>query len=133
MREPVRDKGRLLHIQEAISTILERAEGMNFEELTKDKIEFAGIVYYTMIIGEAAYKLSRRFVTTYHKVDWDVIANMRHHLVHGYYRVNARDVWDVIQSDLKPLQEQVTELLQTIDWDTWEQQDIQSPYKENIS
>jgi uncharacterized protein with HEPN domain len=106
MREPLRDKSRLLHIQDAIKTILERAEGLTFEDLTKDKIVFGGIVYYTMIIGEAAYKLSRDFVATYKQVDWDVIANMRHHLVHGYYQVNAQDVWDVIQADLKPLQEQ---------------------------
>ena len=122
MREPLRDKGRLLHIQEAIQTILERTQGQSFESLTKDKIVFGGIVYYTMIIGEAAYKLSRDFVATYNQVDWDVIANMRHHLVHGYYQVNAQDVWDVIQSDLKPLQEQVTELLESVDWEEWENQ-----------
>lgn len=120
MREPIRDKSRLLHIQDAIKTILERAEGLSFEDLTKDKIVFGGIVYYTMIIGEAAYKLSRDFVATYRQVDWDVIANMRHHLVHGYYQVNAQDVWDVIQADLKPLQEQVTELLESVDWEEWE-------------
>lgn len=120
MREPPRDKGRLLHIQEAIKTILERAQGQTFESLTKDKIVFGGIVYYTMIIGEAAYKLSRDFVATYNQVDWDVIANMRHHLVHGYYQVNAKDVWDVIQFDLKPLQDQVTQLLESIDWEEWE-------------
>ena len=120
MREPIRDKSRLLHIQDAIKTILERAEGLSFEDLTKDKIVFGGIVYYTMIIGEAAYKLSRDFVATYRQVDWDVIANMRHHLVHGYYQVNAQDVWDVIKADLKPLQEQVTELLESVDWEEWE-------------
>ena len=120
MREPLKDKGRLLHIQEAIKTILERAQGQTFESLTKDKIVFGGIVYYTMIIGEAAYKLSRDFVATYNQVDWAVIANMRHHLVHGYYQVNAKDVWDVIQSDLKPLQNQVTQLLESIDWEEWE-------------
>ena len=120
MREPIRDKSRLLHIQDAIKTILERAEGLTFEDLTKDKIVFGGIVYYTMIIGEAAYKLSRDFVATYRQVDWDVIANMRHHLVHGYYQVNAQDVWDVIQADLKPLQEQVTKLLDSVDWEEWQ-------------
>ena len=122
MREPLRDKGRLLHIKEAITTILERAQGQTFESLTKDKIVFGGIVYYNMIIGEAAYKLSRDFVATYTQVDWDAIANMRHHLVHGYYQVNAKDVWDVIQFDLKPLQNQVTQLLESIDWEEWENQ-----------
>jgi len=120
MREPIRDKHRLLHIQDAINTILERTEGMTYDALVSDKIQFGGIVYYTMIIGEASYKLSREFVKTFPEVEWDVIANMRHHIVHGYYQVNPKDIWDVIQHDIQPLKEQVEDLLSTIDWDEWE-------------
>ena len=124
MREPLRDKGRLLHIQNAIDTILERTEKMTFEDLTADKILFGGIVYYTMIIGEASYKLSKGFKEKFHQTDWEIIANMRHHLVHGYYQVNALDVWNVIQHDLIPLKEQVAQYLSETDWDSWEQQDF---------
>ena len=53
MREPLKDKNRLEHIINAIDIILQRAEGMVFEDLTADRIVFAGMVYYTMIIGEA--------------------------------------------------------------------------------
>ena len=125
MREPLRDRHRLLHILDAINTILERAEGMSYESLISDKIQFGGIVYYTMIIGEASYKLSRAFVKTYPQAEWDVIANMRHHIVHGYYQVNPKDVWSVIQNDLKPLKEHVENLLTTIDWDVREKTVIQ--------
>ncbi|MBQ8126882.1 MAG: DUF86 domain-containing protein [Prevotella sp.] len=92
---------------------------LSYEELTSDKLLFGGVVYYTMVIGEAAYKLSRPFVARYQDVEWDVIANMRHHLVHGYYQVNAKDVWDVLQNDLTPLREQIAHLLETIDWEEW--------------
>ena len=59
MREPLKDKNRLEHIISAIDIILERAEKMTLEELTADKMLYGGIVYHTMIIGEAAYKLSQ--------------------------------------------------------------------------
>ena len=126
MREPIRDKHRLLHILDAINTIMERAKSMTYEELVSDKIQFGGIVYYTMIIGEASYKLSRKFVNAYPQVEWDVIANMRHHIVHGYYQVNPKDVWTVIQYDLQPLKIQVEQLLSSIDWDEWEKQDTEA-------
>ncbi len=58
MREPIRDKNRLQHILQAIDTILDRIDGVAFEDLINDKMLFGGIVYYTLIIGEAAYKLS---------------------------------------------------------------------------
>ena len=77
-----------------------------------------------MIIGEASYKLSRAFVKTYPQAEWDVIANMRHHIVHGYYQVNPIDVWYVIQNDLQPLKAQIEYLLSSIDWDDWEKKCI---------
>ena len=61
MREPLKDRNRLDHILNAIDTILEKAKGLTFEGLTSDKILFGGIVYYTMVIGEAAYHLSKPF------------------------------------------------------------------------
>ena len=122
MREPIRDKGRLLHIIDAIDTILERTKEMTYEDLVADKVIFGGIVYYTMIIGEASYKLSRLFKETFTDTNWDVIANMRHHIVHGYYQVNPTDVWYVIQNDLQPLKEQVEIILTDTNWNDWEKQ-----------
>ena len=58
MREPLKDRTRLEHILAAIDTILEKSNGLTYESLTSDKILFAGIVYYTMVIGEASYYLS---------------------------------------------------------------------------
>ena len=124
MREPIRDKHRLLHIQDAIDIILEHTAGMSYVEFIADKVQLGGIIYYTMIIGEASYKLSRAFIKTYPQVEWDVIANMRHHIVHGYYQVNPKDVWTVIQQDLQPLKEQIEQLLSTINWDEWEKSEI---------
>ena len=120
MRERLKDKNRLEHIQNAIDTILERVEGMDYDTFKSDKILYGGIVYYTMIIGEAAYKLSPQFVQAYTEVAWQDIADMRHHLVHGYYQVDSSIVWAVVQHDLKPLRQQIDNLLSNIKWEEWE-------------
>ena len=119
MREPLKDKSRLEHIVSAIDTIMERANGLTYEKLTADKILFGGIVYYTMIIGEAAYFLSKPFKEKYNQTEWDKITKMRHNLVHGYYQVDPDVVWSVIQDDLSPLREQVMRYLNEVDWETW--------------
>lgn len=105
----------------AIDTILQRTSGLTLEELTADKILFGGIIYYTMIIGEAAYKLSRDFVNQHTEMPWQDIADMRHHLVHGYYQVDSHIVWAVIQNDLQPLREQIVKYLTDTNWEQWEQ------------
>ncbi|MBO5624671.1 MAG: DUF86 domain-containing protein [Prevotella sp.] len=120
MRERLKDKNRLEHIKKAIDTILDRVEGMDYDTFKSDKILYGGIVYYTMIIGEAAYKLSPQFVSAYTEIAWQDIADMRHHLVHGYYQVDSSIVWAVVQHDLKPLRSQIDNLLSIVDWEEWE-------------
>ena len=122
MREPIRDKSRLEHIINAIDTIMERADGMTYASLVADKILFGGIVYYTMIIGEATYKLSKEFVAAHPQTNWQEIADMRHHLVHGYYQVDSTIIWEVIQHNLKPLREEIVRYLLETDWEEWEKQ-----------
>ena len=108
------------HILAAIDTILEKSNGLTYESLTSDKILFAGIVYYTMVIGEASYYLSKAFTEKYNETDWLQITRMRHNLVHGYYQVDPDVVWSVLQHDLLPLREQVTRYLAETNWEEWE-------------
>lgn len=125
MRERIKDKNRLQHIIESIDTILQRTEGLSYEDFSSDKMLFGGIVYYTLIIGEAAYKLTKPFTELNPQVNWQEIADMRHHLVHGYYQVDSTIVWAVVQNDLKPLREQVAFILANTDWEQWEQTEDQ--------
>ena len=120
MREPLKDRERLEHILNAIDVILDKSQNLTYESLTADKVQFGGIVYYTLIIGEAAYNLTKVFKRKYSTTNWTEIERMRHNLVHGYYNVDPEIVWSVIQNDLHPLRQQVSRYLAEIDWDAWE-------------
>ena len=124
MREQPKDRNRLLHIVDAIDTILERCNGMTRVELTADKVLFGGLVYHTMIIGEAAYNLTKVFCKLNPETPWLQIAKMRHNLAHGYYQVDPDIVWSVIQNDLEPLREQVNRYLTDTDWEEWEKKEV---------
>ena len=97
---------------------------MKREDLTADKVLFGGIVYHTMIIGEAGYNLTKAFCKAHPETPWLQIAKMRHNLAHGYYQVDADIVWSVIQHDLQPLREQVARYLDEMDWDEWEKNEV---------
>ena len=121
MRDRIKDKNRLEHILNAIDTIQSRTAGFTFDDLTADKVFFAGIVYFTMIIGEAAYMLTSEFREQHSDLPWDQIVSMRHHIVHGYYQVDESIVWEVIQNDLEPLRQHITRILSETDWSEWEE------------
>ena len=122
MREPVRDRERLQHIIEAADTIMEHTKGVSFETFLSDKLLYGALIYYTMVIGEAGYKLSHEFTDKYNDTPWSDIVGMRHHIVHGYYKVDNRVVWNIITNDIPALRVRVQKYLDEIDWANWEAQ-----------
>ena len=96
---------------DAIDTILQRASGMTIEDLYADKVLYGGLAYYTMIIGEAAYMLTKEFKDSHPVTPWRQIEGMRHHIVHGYFQVQKDMLWNVIDNDLQSLKEQIKQYL----------------------
>ena len=96
MRERIKDVGRLKHILDAINTLMEQKDRYTFDVVATDPILFYGFVKHVEIIGEAVYMLTKEFRAEHTEVDWDVIEGMRHVLVHGYYQIRPRQLWNTI-------------------------------------
>lgn len=111
MREKPKDKGRLLHILEAIDNLFEFTDGLSFEEYKSDKILRFAVIKNLEIVGEAAYLLSKEFKAEHAEVEWEAVIYMRHVLVHGYYQIRDEIVWATIQTDLQPLKEKIESYL----------------------
>lgn len=103
MRERIRDKERLLHIQSAINVLMERKDTHTFEEVVSDPIIFYGYVKHIEIIGEAVYMLTKEYREAHNEVNWDDIERMRHVLVHGYYKIRPDQLWETVQTDIPEL------------------------------
>ena len=124
MREPLKDRTRLEHIVESIDNIFSFTNSKSADDLSVDKMLFYAVVKNIEIIGEAAYMLTKAFRHLHPETPWEFIAKMRHVLVHDYYQINAKEVYKVIQNDLRSLREQVTRYLAETDWDEWEKNEI---------
>ena len=75
---------------------------------------FGAVAYYTMMIGEAAYMLTKEFKDSHPATPWRQIEGMRHHIVHGYSQIRKDMLWNVIENDLQPLKEQIEQYLSEI-------------------
>lgn len=114
MREPIRDKERLLHINDAINLIIE-GTSTKINDIEEGSLEYFGIVKLIEIIGEAVYKLTYAFKESHSETPWRQIERMRHVLVHGYYSVGYEFVKEVIQTDIPILQKQISAYLAEFD------------------
>ena len=111
MRERIRDKERLLHIQSAINVLMERKDTHTFEEVVSDPIIFYGYVKHIEIIGEAVYMLTKEYREAHNEVNWDDIERMRHVLVHGYYKIRPDQLWETVQTDIPELKPVIDHLI----------------------
>ena len=114
MRESVRDKERLLHIESAIMKLLEGTDSV-IENIQEGSLEYFGVVKLIEIIGEAVYKLTPEFKNSHTETPWRQIERMRHVLVHGYYTVGYDFIKEVIIEDIPILYIQIKQYLSEIE------------------
>jgi uncharacterized protein with HEPN domain len=66
------------------------------------------------IIGEATKRLSTPFKDAHPDISWKPIAGMRDKLVHDYFGVDLRLVWDVVERDLPALTLKAAQILEEL-------------------
>ena len=105
------DEVYLKHIRDATVQINSyTAEGE--ESFFKEKIIQDAVIRNLEIIGEAVKNLSPDIRKRKPNVPWSRIAGMRDVLIHEYFGVDLKTVWDVVENRLPDLLRQVEELLE---------------------
>ncbi len=104
------DKTRLLHILKAAQKAVDLVSNKNFQELEKDDVLTLALVKLIEIVGEAASRVSKDFQTNHPQIPWSAIIAMRNRLVHAYFDINLKILWQTTQEDLPVLIEQLKQL-----------------------
>ena len=75
----------------------------SLEEFEGDRMRQLAVVKSIEVIGEAASRISDSFRDAHPELPWRDIVGMRHRLVHGYFEINLRRVWQTVDEDLPEL------------------------------
>jgi uncharacterized protein with HEPN domain len=111
MRDQKGNSARLLHILEAISEIEDYTRNFDFEKFYRASMVRYASIKQLEIIGEAANHISNDLMTKYPEIEWRKIIALRNLLIHEYFGVDAKIVWDIIQEDLPELKRSVETIL----------------------
>lgn len=109
-----RDVSRVVHMQRALSRILEcqrQLTQVGFVE-GDDKTEI--ILYNLMILGEAANNVSHEFAELHPDIDFKDMAGLRHKLIHDYANIDLGRIWTILQVDVPVWSSAVFRLAETI-------------------
>ncbi len=87
----------------AIQEIFSFTSGTNFESFRNDVKTIRAVELNFIIIGEAVNAIPEDVQTNYPHIPWHFMRAMRNRLVHVYFEVDPKLVWDTVKNDLPPL------------------------------
>jgi len=102
----------LLSIVEAIEKIEEYS--LNFtdgEDFYYDSKSFDASMMQFVVIGEMIDRLDSKFKNKYAQIEWIKIKNFRNIIAHDYFGIDSDEIWDIIQSKIKPLKYDILDIL----------------------
>jgi uncharacterized protein with HEPN domain len=105
------DEVRLRHMLDAAREAIHFAEGHSLVELKTNRMLALALVKDIEIIGEAASRLTEECQATNPQIPWVDIAGMRNRLIHAYFDINLRIVWDTVTVNLPPLIAELEKLI----------------------
>ncbi len=98
------------HILESVEAIKKFSENLDEEELHSNRLKQSAIVREIEIIGEASKNISKEFKEKYNEICWKDIVGTRDMMIHQYFGVNLKIVWDIITKDIPILKNQILKI-----------------------
>ncbi len=102
-----RDHEILLDLIRACNLIQEFCNNLDLATFTNDVKTQSSVLYQIVIIGEAINRLSPEFVQSNPQIPINAIRGMRNRVVHEYKEVDIKILWEVTQTNIPQLSEQV--------------------------
>lgn len=101
----------LEHILESIETIEKYVAGMKRKDFYGSGPIIDAVVKRIEIIGEASNNIPVSFRNKYINVQWQDAIDMRNFLIHEYFGIDKKQVWDTVKKDLPGFKKEIELLL----------------------
>ncbi len=87
----------------SIARVEEYTRDLEFEDFERDSMRVEAVLHNFTIIGEAASRISPDVQRRAPLVPWPKMRAMRNIIVHGYFAVQLKVVWDTARNNLPTL------------------------------
>ena len=110
-------KDYILDIYHSTEEIEKFVEGFTFEKFQSDRKTIYAVVRAIEIIVEAIRNIPSSVKSKYKDIPWRDAADMRNKLIHEYFGVNLKVVWNAVEKDVPELKKKMLELIKDLDID----------------
>lgn len=101
----------LKHILVEIDYILTNTEKVEYDKFIQEETLKRSVVRAIEVIGEAIKNLPDNFRKKHSDIPWKEMAGLRDILIHHYFGVDYKTVWDVVKNKIPKIKNQIESLL----------------------
>ncbi|MBF0252388.1 MAG: DUF86 domain-containing protein [Candidatus Omnitrophica bacterium] len=94
-------------IKEAVDSILLYNDGLTIDDFINDKKTRDATIRNFEIIGEAANQLPDNIRKNYPDIPWRDLTDFRNVIIHEYFGINYRILWDIISNEIPLLKQKI--------------------------
>ena len=94
---------RVQDVLDAIAEIEAFTKDMDFQSFLQDQRTVRAVEMNFIIIGEAAASIPDEIVEDHPDVPWHLMRGMRNRIVHAYFTVDEKVMWDTLTTDIPGL------------------------------
>ena len=114
-KDEYQNQFRLTHIIESIDKIQKISSTVgDYDTFLDDWVSQDAVERNIQIIGEAVRHLDEDLKNEYQSINWKEIRGVRHHITHGYHKVDLKTVRDTMTIDIPLLKKQVEKMLKNV-------------------
>lgn len=109
MSRTIRDY--LEDILKAINAVEDFISGLDYNRFATDKKTIFAVSRAIEIIGEASKQIPSQIKEQYPHIPWQEIARMRDKMIHHYFGINLKILWNTASKDLPALKPIIQEII----------------------
>jgi uncharacterized protein with HEPN domain len=91
---------RMKHMRDYAREAVEILGDQTLEQLRDDRVLQLALVQLVEIVGEAASRIPQATRNSHPSIPWQLAADMRNKLIHGYDVIEYEIVFDTVRNDL---------------------------------
>lgn len=101
----------LQDIIEAINATEDFIKELDYNGFVQDRKTIFAVSRAIEIIGEASKQIPPQIIEQYPNVPWREIAKMRDKMIHHYFGINLKILWNTASKDLPALKPSIQEII----------------------
>ena len=104
-------KAYLEDIVQAAQKINRYISGLSLQTFSADEKTIDAVVRNLEVIGEAVRNIPVNIRERYPAIEWHRIAGLRNILIHEYFAISMKIIWDIVTNKLPILEQQIKKII----------------------